>query len=79
MVYDKVFISFSWQTIVHVIEGIVNCEFYLCSFQVNGSDALDSKTMKLRVNTTGHGLHAFFNGELVGNYHLSHLYDRFST
>lgn len=64
---------------MRAIEGIVNCEFYLCSHRVNGSDSLDSKTMKLRVNTTGHGLHAFVNGELVGNYHLSHLYDRFSS
>lgn len=31
-------------------------------------------TVTLRVNDTGHVLHAFFNGEYIGNYELCFIY-----
>ncbi|XP_058109027.1 beta-galactosidase 15-like [Magnolia sinica] len=41
--------------------------WYMTSVHMSKSDPIYSKHMTLRVNTTGHVLHAFFNGKHVGS------------
>ncbi|KAI4313742.1 hypothetical protein L6164_026698 [Bauhinia variegata] len=51
--------------------------WYTTSFDVKKTDPIWGKEVKLRVNTSGHGLHAFVNGGYVGSQYANYSHYKF--